>query len=176
MSSEKNNKNKILNIEKSEDPKDVALALFDSQKYKKLFVKLFIKNVTSRTEITDLNLIKRNISSVKIGESKTLELHEIGEDYALIGSTLQIGSLGHILDIKVSVFEDQNAKKPLFAFKSYGKIEMFERKTFDNTVIFIMRFQFQKGDKKYWDELAGIFTSKQLEINHLFNKLRGIEE
>lgn len=158
------------------DAKNVAEKLFSSDRYKRLTIKLSIKNLTANTEVSDARVVRKQLnSSVKIGNAKALELLEFNHEYIVIGSTIQIGALGHQLELKVTVLDDIEDDKKLFAFKSEGKITMFERKKVDDKEVFIMRFNFQKGDQKNWDEINGIFASKQTEITQLFNKMKGIE-
>lgn len=158
------------------DAKNVADKLFSADRYKNLGIKLSIKNLTAQTEVSDARVIRKQLnSSVKIGNTKALELLEFNTEYVVIGSTVQIGALGHQLELKVTVFDDIEDEKKLFAFKSEGKITMFERKKIEDKEVFLMRFNFQKGDQKNWDELSAIFSSKQTEISQLFNLLRGNE-
>lgn len=156
------------------DVKRVADKLFNAEDYKNLTIKLSINNLTAKTQVTDARVIRKQInSSLVLGSTKALELLECSDDYVIVGSTIQIGALGHDVEIKVAVFTDEEETEKLLAFKSRCKITMFEKRQVDDREVYFIHYTFQKGDYKFWKQLTDILHSKQKDINEMFKTFKG---
>ena len=94
------------------------------------------------------------------------EILEVGEKFLVLDVPSKLCAHGHLVKLEIEVL----GSRPKLTFTSTAKVTSSESQPLNRDRIYVTLVQY---DKKQWQELCRQFSSRQGEINHFIEAVKG---